>query len=194
MPAKTDDAPIATVWRMNNSSRRAFVSASVASFAWLLTGGRASGAAPAIKAGTPCNVKGKERVVGGVTYICRSAKGKLVWRKSPTVVQEQVFTVRALESAALVVGQTKVVDVPVPSGCTTGVVLTRTDAGITALRVNCTHAGFPVARVGKVLECELHGSQFEPGTGAVVTGPAVRALFRYEASEANDGIYVTVRN
>jgi hypothetical protein len=32
---------------MNNSSRRAFVSASVASFAWLLTGGRASGAAPA---------------------------------------------------------------------------------------------------------------------------------------------------
>ena len=172
---------------MNKSSRRAFLSATVASFAWLLTGGQASGAAPAITAGSPCKVKGKERTVNGVTFVCRNAKGKLVWRKSPTVVQEQVFTVRALESAALVVGQTKVVDVPVPSGGTT-------DSGITALRVNCTHAGFPVARVGNVLECELHGSQFEPGTGAVVTGPAARALFRYEATESNNGIYVTVRN
>ena len=179
---------------MNKSSRRAFLSATVASFAWLLTGGQASGAAPAITVGSPCKVKGRERTVNGVTFVCRNAKGKLVWRKSPTVVQEQVFTVRALESAALVVGQTKVVDVPVPSGGTTGVVVTRTDSGITALRVNCTHAGFPVARVGNVLECELHGSQFEPGTGAVITGPAVSPLFRYDATESNNGIYVTVRN
>ena len=179
---------------VNKSSRRAFLSATVASFAWLLTGGQASGAAPAITAGSPCKVKGKERTVNGVTFVCRNVKGKLVWRKSPTVVQEQVFTVRALESAALVVGQTKVVDVPVPSGGTTGVVVTRTDSGITALRVNCTHAGFPVARVGNVLECELHGSKFEPTTGAVLNGPAVSPLFRYEATESNNGIYVTVRN
>jgi nitrite reductase/ring-hydroxylating ferredoxin subunit len=179
---------------MNKSSRRAFLSATVASFAWLLTGGQASGASPAITAGAPCKVKGRERTVNGVTFVCRNAKGKLVWRKSPSVAQEQMFTVRALESTALAVGQTKVVDVPVPSGGTTGVVVTRTESGITALRVNCTHAGFPVARVGNVLECELHGSQFEPSTGAVVTGPAARALFRYEATESNNGIYVTVRN
>ena len=179
---------------MNKSSRRAFLSATVASFAWLLTGGQASGAAPAITAGSPCKVKGKERTVNGVTFVCRNVKGKLIWRKSPTVVQEQVFTVRALESTALVVGQTKVVDVPVPSGGTTGVVVTRTNTGITALRVNCTHAGFPVARVGNVLECELHGSRFEPTTGAVINGPAVRPLFLYEATESNNGIYVTVRN
>ena len=179
---------------MNKSSRRAFLSATVASFAWLLTGGQASGAAPAITAGSPCKVKGKERTVNGVTFVCRNAKGKLVWRKSPTVVQEQVFTVRVLESAALELGGTKVVDVPVPSGGTTGVVVTRTDIGITALRVNCTHAGFPVARVGNVLECELHGSRFEPTTGAVINGPAVRPLFLYEATESNGGIYVTVRN
>ena len=179
---------------MNNSSRRAFLSATVASFAWLLTGGQASGAAPAITAGAPCKVKGKERTVNGVTFVCRNAKGKLIWRKSPTVVQEQVFTVRVLESAALELGSTKVVDVPVPSGGTTGVVVTRTDTGITALRVNCTHAGFPVARVGNVLECELHGSKFEPTTGAVLNGPAVSPLFRYEATESNNGIYVTVRN
>ena len=179
---------------VNKSSRRAFLSATVASFAWLLTGGQASGAAPAITAGSPCKVKGKERTVNGVTFVCRNAKGKLIWRKSPTVVQEQVFTVRVLESAALELGSTKVVDVPVPSGGTTGVVVTRTDTGITALRVNCTHAGFPVARVGNVLECELHGSKFEPTTGAVLNGPAVSPLFRYEATESNNGIYVTVRN
>jgi thiosulfate dehydrogenase [quinone] large subunit len=179
---------------MNDSSRRAFLSATVASFAWLVTGGRASGAAPAIKAGAPCKTKGQKRTVKGVTYICRSAKGKLVWRKSPTVVQEQVFTVRVMESAALAVGGTKVVDVPVPADGTKGVVVTRTETGITALGVSCTHAGFPVARVGKVLECELHGSQFEPSTGAVLNGPAVRPLLRYEASESSDGIYVTVRN
>ena len=179
---------------MNKSSRRAFLSATVASFAWLLTGGQASGAAPAITAGAPCKVKGKERTVNGVTFVCRNVKGKLIWRKSPTVVQEQVFTVRVLESAALELGSTKVVDVPVPSGGTTGVVVTRTDTGITALRVNCTHAGFPVARVGNVLECELHGSKFEPTTGAVLNGPAVSPLFRYEATESNNGIYVTVRN
>jgi thiosulfate dehydrogenase [quinone] large subunit len=178
---------------MNDSSRRAFLSATVASFAWLVTGGRASGAAPAIKAGAPCKTKGQKRTVKGVTYICRSAKGKLVWRKSPTVVQEQVFTLRVMESAALALGGTKVVDVPIPSGGTKGVVVTRTETGITALGVSCTHAGFPVARVGKVLECELHGSQFEPSTGAVLNGPAVRPLLRYEASESSDGIYVTVR-
>lgn len=174
---------------MDKSSRRAFLSATVASFAWLLTGGEASAA---ITAGAPCKVKGRERTVNGVTFVCRNVKGKLIWRRTPAPVQQQVFTVRALESAALELGSTKVVNVPVPSGGTTGVAITRTDTGITALRVNCTHAGFPVARVGKVLECELHGSQFEPTTGAVINGPAVRPLFSYEATESNGGIYVTV--
>ena len=179
---------------MNNSSRRAFISASVASFAWLLTGGRASGAAPAIKAGAPCKKKDQQRTVKGVNYVCKSAKGKLVWRKAPATVQEQVVTVRVLESAALAVGETKVVDAPVPAGGTTGVVVTRTQTGITALAVACTHAGYPVAKVGNELVCDLHGSKFEPTTGAVVNGPAVRSLLRYEASESNAGIYVTIRS
>ena len=179
---------------MEKSSRRAFLSATVASFAWMFTGGQASGAAPAITAGAPCKVKGRERTVNGVTFVCRNVKGKLIWRRIPATAQVQVLTVRALESAALELGGSKVVDVPVPWGGTTGVVVTRTNTGITALRVNCTHAGFPVARVGNVLECELHGSRFEPTTGAVINGPAVRPLFLYEATESNGGIYVTVSN
>ncbi|MGA1612048.1 MAG: hypothetical protein ACO38R_08750, partial [Ilumatobacteraceae bacterium] len=65
-----------------NSSRRAFFSATAASLAWLFVGDRAS-AAPANLAGTPCKVKGRERTVDGVTFVCRNAKGKLVWRRKP---------------------------------------------------------------------------------------------------------------
>jgi nitrite reductase/ring-hydroxylating ferredoxin subunit len=79
-------------------------------------------------------------------------------------------------------------------GGVTGVVLTRTEQGVTALRVNCTHQGFPVMRVGKILECELHGSRFDPVTGEVVLGPAARPLTRYEVVEQDGGIFVTVRN
>jgi len=173
------------------SSRRAFISASVASFAWLIAGDRAA-AAPASLAGTPCKAKGRERTVDGVTFVCRNAKGKLIWRRKPGEATAKVVTVRVLESSALVLGSTKVVDVSGPNGSTVGVVLTRTSAGITALRVNCTHQGFPVGRVGAVLECELHGSRFNPETGAVINGPADRPLTRYDASETNGGIYVTV--
>ncbi|NBY45257.1 MAG: hypothetical protein EBQ64_04705 [Acidimicrobiia bacterium] len=174
-----------------NSSRRAFFSATAASLAWLFVGDRAS-AAPANLAGTPCKVKGRERTVDGVTFVCRNAKGKLIWRRKPGEATTKVVTVRVLESSALKLGGTKVVDAPAPNGGTVGVVLTRTSAGITALRVNCTHQGFPVGRVGAVLECELHGSQFNPETGAAINGPAVRPLTRYDASETNGGIYVTV--
>ena len=66
-----------------NSSRRAFLSATVASFAWLITGDRASAAAQAIVAGAPCKAKRKERTIDGVTFVCRNAKGKLVWRRKP---------------------------------------------------------------------------------------------------------------
>ncbi|MEN9649032.1 MAG: hypothetical protein RLZ17_1073 [Actinomycetota bacterium] len=183
---------------MSKSSRRAFISGSIASFTWLLTGGQASGAAPAITAGAPCKPKGRERTVDGVTYVCRNVKGKLVWRdtavgaKQPVEVKQVTFTARVLESSELALGSTKVVNVPTPIGGTTGVVVTRTDVGITALAVACTHAGFPVARVGNVLECELHGSKFEPTTGAVLGGPAVRPLLRYDATETNGGVYVTV--
>ena len=176
----------------NKSSRRAFLSATVASFAWLITGDRASAATPTIAAGAPCKTKGKERTIDGVTFVCRNAKGKLVWRLKPGEATAKVVTVRVLESAELEVGKTKVVNAPDPNGGTTSVVLTRTSAGITALRINCTHAGFPVGLVGAVLECELHGSRFNPETGAVINGPATRALARYEAAESNGGIYVTI--
>jgi nitrite reductase/ring-hydroxylating ferredoxin subunit len=177
-----------------NNSRRAFLTGSLAGFAWLITGGKASAGSPAITAGAPCKVKGRQRTVNGVTFVCRQQKGKLVWRRMPAVAQEVVFTSRVLDGAALELGKTRVVDVAVPGGGVTGVVLTRTEQGVTALRVNCTHQGFPVMQVGRILECELHGSRFDPATGEVVLGPAARPLTRYEVVEQDGGIFVTVRN
>jgi nitrite reductase/ring-hydroxylating ferredoxin subunit len=177
-----------------DNNRRTFISGSLAGFAWLITGGNADAGSPAISAGAPCKVKGRQRTVNGVTFVCRQEKRKLVWRRTPAVVEELVFTARVLDGAALELGKSQVVDVAVPGGGLTGVVLTRTEQGVTALRVNCTHQGVPVMRVGKVLECELHGSRFEPATGEVVLGPAVRPLQRYEVVEKDGGIFVTVRN
>lgn len=173
-------------------SRRAFLVATSASLVWMFTGGGASAMSPTISAGSPCKIKGKERTVNGVTFICREAKGKLAWRKKQFATVVQSTTVRILESAELELGKTKIKDVQIPGGGIVGIVLTRTAIGVTALRVNCTHAGFPVGRVGNLLQCELHGSQFDPATGAVLMGPAAKSLLRYEASESNGGVYVTI--
>lgn len=173
-----------------HTSRRAFIAATAASVAWVFTGRQANAS---ISIGSPCKVAGRERTVNGVTFVCRRQKKKLVWRRKKFPTVGQVTTERVLESDNLKIGQTKIVNVLVASGGTTGVVLTRTESGITALRVNCSHQGFPVDRINNVLECDLHGSQFDPATGAVITGPAVRSLLRYEASESSGGIYVTIR-
>ena len=174
-------------------SRREFFAATVASLAWMLTGGKADASSPSISVGAPCKAAGRERTENGVTFVCRKEKNKLVWRRKKFPTITQVTTERALESGDLAVGETKIVNVLITGGGTTGVVLTRTETGITALRVNCSHQGFPVNRVKNVLECELHGSQFDPTTGAAILGPAVNPLLRYEASESNGGIYVTIR-
>jgi hypothetical protein len=62
-----------------NNNRRAFISGSLAGFAWLITGGKASAGSPENAAGSPCKVKGRQRTVNGVTFVCSQQKGKLVW-------------------------------------------------------------------------------------------------------------------
>lgn len=161
--------------------------------AWFLTPSVASARAIAIAVGDPCKQVGRERTVNGVTFVCRKVGGKSIWRrkKAPTVVE--AVTVRVLDSAQLALGSSVVVEVPLGNGTSTGVVVSRTTDGLSALRVNCSHQGFPVSRVEKVLECELHGSQFDPFTGAPLRGPASRPLVRYDVSEADGSISVTVK-
>jgi nitrite reductase/ring-hydroxylating ferredoxin subunit len=42
----------------------------------------------------------------------------------------------------------------------------------------CTHQGCTVAPAGKQLHCPCHGSVYDAATGAVISGPAPRALDR----------------
>jgi Rieske Fe-S protein len=61
-----------------------------------------------------------------------------------------------------------------PSGGT--VLLTRKGNAVTGLSAKCTHQGCTVAPKDGVLACPCHGSKFQPGTGAVINGPASAPL------------------
>jgi len=174
-------------------SRRTFLASIGAAAAWLVTApaGAAFAASPGIAKGDPCKKVGRERKVGNKTFVCTERNGRLRWQPKKVEAAQTATTVRVLDAAALAVGASRVVNASAPGG-TVGIVLTRTSNGISAFRVNCTHAGYPVERRGAVLECDLHGSTFDPATGQVVNGPATRALTSYSAREADGGIFVTI--
>jgi thiosulfate dehydrogenase [quinone] large subunit len=54
----------------------------------------------------------------------------------------------------------------------------------------CPHAGCTVGYVPslQVIACPCHGSEFNPGTGGVLTGPATRGLKRLTVAEGSDGL------
>ncbi len=51
-----------------------------------------------------------------------------------------------------------------------------TDSTVAAFSAICTHQGCVVAPSGGQLDCPCHGSVFNATTGAVINGPASRAL------------------
>jgi nitrite reductase/ring-hydroxylating ferredoxin subunit len=70
-------------------------------------------------------------------------------------------------------------------------VLLRLEDGWTAAEDRCAHAGCPFSTDGRLedgrLVCDCHGSEFEPRTGAVLRGPAVRPVTVYAVREGPDG-------
>jgi len=57
----------------------------------------------------------------------------------------------------------------------------------------CPHAGCTVgySKAADLLVCPCHGSEFNPNTGAVETGPAPRGLTAIHVAEGPDGqLYV----
>ena len=75
-----------------------------------------------------------------------------------------------------------------------GIVVLRTsNTGVRALSRNCTHAGFTVNinSAANNLVCPSHNSIFDLN-GNVVSGPATRALTRYNASLNTEGTIITI--
>lgn len=72
-----------------------------------------------------------------------------------------------------------------------GLVVTRgRDGDLRALDLTCTHLGCRVTATENGFTCPCHGSRFAPD-GAVLTGPATRAL--HELVCVEDGDRITVR-
>jgi Rieske Fe-S protein len=67
--------------------------------------------------------------------------------------------------------------------------LVRTDEGIAAMSLICTHLGCIVSEMKEGFECPCHGSKFSAG-GDVVAGPAPRALPWLSVSQTPDGSIV----
>lgn len=141
--------------------------------------------------GKPCKKEGRRRTVGKRTFQCTRTKGELRWKRIPPT-PEAVY-VRALDSSALRADTSQVVTAKDSSGRSYTFVLTRSAAGVFALSSACTHAGCPVFRSGATLYCDCHGSRFDAESGALIEGPARRALTRYSVIERDGGILVRVR-
>lgn len=74
---------------------------------------------------------------------------------------------------AVPIGRTTVVNSA--NGAPVALVRPRADSVIAHSAV-CTHQGCTVAPAGTTLSCPCHGSVFDAATGAVIQGPANRAL------------------
>lgn len=70
-----------------------------------------------------------------------------------------------------------------PNGGT--LLLTRKGNAVTALNAKCTHQGCTTAPRGGIIQCPCHGSQFQPGTGAVLQGPAAAPLAKVNVTVTN---------
>ena len=84
-------------------------------------------------------------------------------------------------------------DVPVGGGKIVGgaVVTQPTSGTFKAFTSTCTHQGCTVGSVANnKIMCPCHGSGFDASTGAVVNGPATRALAAKTVTDSGDSVVV----
>ena len=80
-----------------------------------------------------------------------------------------------------------------PASGDPGLVIQQTAGQFVAFDAVCPHAGCTVAyaKAAKVIACPCHGSEFDAQTGAVLQGPASRALGTIKIAAGSDGdLYV----
>jgi Rieske Fe-S protein len=168
--------------------------------AFLAAPNTAFAAAPAIRNGDACKKVGKKITEGNKTFECVERNGVRVWQRAkssgtPTSSTTTVPTtneVKVLDSAQLALGAS-LTAIATSGGSSFAVVVTRTAGGVVAFSRTCTHLGsLVVPRGSDQLYCPAHGSIFNASSGAVIEGPANRALTQYKATERGGSIYITV--
>jgi Rieske Fe-S protein len=186
---------------MTDLSRRKVIGLLASGFVAFLAAPAAVAAAPTIRAGDVCKKVGRRRTTGGRTFECVQEGGSRVWKRvqaspsttrSTTPSQPTTSEVKVLDSSALAVGRSQNV-VVTSGGKNYAVVVTRTPTGVVAFNRACTHQGtFVTVNSANQLYCISHGSLFNLTTGAVIEGPASRALTQYKATERSGAIYITI--
>lgn len=185
---------------MKRHSRRSVVGMLAGGFVAFLVSPASSldaAAGTQIRAGGACRKVGRRKTVGGKTFECVEEGGVRQWKrakpepaKKPT--DPSTNDVKVLESSALALGKSQNV-VVTSGGRNFAVVVTRTPSGVVAFNRACTHQGTLVTvNTSNQLYCISHGSLFNLTTGAVIEGPASRALLQYKATERSGSIYITL--
>jgi nitrite reductase/ring-hydroxylating ferredoxin subunit len=181
---------------MGKISRRSMVGMITTGFVAFLFSPSAAGALnePVIRAGDTCKKVGRRKTSGGKTFECVKTANGNTWRraKASTPSQPTTSEVKVLDSNSLSAGASQTAIVT-SGGKNYAVVLTRTSGGVVAFSRSCTHQGSFVSPTGaNQLTCPSHGAVFNASTGAVIEGPATRALTQYKVSERSGAIYITI--
>ena len=184
-----------TLSTMADVSRRKLLGLLASGFVAFLAAPSAVSAAPAIRAGDTCKKIGRRRNAGGKTFECVEQNGVRAWKRvqvSKAPSEPSTSDVKVLDSSALATGKSQHV-VVTSGGRNYAVVVTRTPSGVVAFNRACTHQGtFVTVNSANQLYCISHGSLFNLTTGAVIEGPASRALTQYKATERSGAIYVSI--
>lgn len=109
---------------------------------------------------------------------------------APSTSPSKVSGFLVAKISELTEGQVKIFVAKNLQGASAGYALFLAGGVVTAHSVICTHQGCTVGEAGKNLACPCHGSLFNGESGAVINGPAERALTTYKVAEANNEIYI----
>jgi Rieske Fe-S protein len=190
------------------SRRQAMVVGVIALAALSVTGGAAH-AAPSFA----CRQVGQRIVDGNYEYTCVRSRGKLKWKRGKRVeppATSQKAT--SSDSSPAESGSSPATRAPIaafvsslatipeggPSLWTVmdrdarpvSFALYRTGTSVRAISLTCTHAGCEVAMFGARFRCGCHGASFDATTGAVLNGPASRALDAYPTFVVGTDLYI----
>jgi nitrite reductase/ring-hydroxylating ferredoxin subunit len=183
---------------MRNIPRRKIIGMLAGGFAaFLAAPSTALAATPTIRNGDVCKKVGKKKTQDGKTFECVEEDGVRQWKRVKSEPEKKpaepaTSDVKVLDSAQLALGAS-LTAIVTSNAKSYAIVFTRTASGVVAFNRSCTHQGsLVVPRGSDQLYCPSHGSVFNASTGAVIEGPASRALTQYKATERGGSIYVTI--